>query len=668
MTTPSPNSSSATSSDPLSDNSVAFPKTSVGFVTEADIISLGAISDVASQAPTFWSGLKAAVGFAGAGILIAVGYFDPGNWATDLAAGASFKYALLSVILFSNILAVVLQSLCVKLGLVTGKDLAELCAANLSMPVRIVLWILAEVAIVATDLAELIGSAIAINLLFGLALPYGVAIMSLDVLIILLGWRKSTQRVFELAIAVLVVAVAICFIVLLTWAKPDWGAVFAGYVPTSTIFTNSDALYIAMGIVGATVMPHSIFLHSHLVINRTSTSLTSSLPKKTSRWASFWAMCGGGHSKPATDLPTVSQEQPPAATTQPQQQPYRFSMLGALRLYQIDTFGALTIALCINSAILIVAAATFFNLGIEVSSIQDAFYLMKEKLGPGAAYTFAVALFFSGQSSVITGTMAGQVVASGFLGTNSKIVMGLKPWIRRLITRLLAVVPAMCAAIIGGETAINRMLIGSQVALSIQLPFTVWPLVIFTSSKAIMKVWNDQSGKNWKRVKSEGSVEQMTPTDDEEMLNDEWDEDDDATVNSEVSSSRRSGTDVATVHTDRELDVVEGDGHASRAVSLDNETSASPVATQRRSVDVPLEPLHETSVETFPQADDQQPKPEAALNHEATVRMPKHKYVLDYRFVNSWPLKIVGFAIATVLTGLNVWLVIQVARGQTGGH
>jgi manganese transport protein len=530
----------------------------------------------------------------------------------------------------------------------------------------VILWILAECAIVATDLAELIGSAIALNLLFGLPLPWGVAIMSIDVLLILIGWRKSTQRIFELAIAMLVAAVGICFIVLLTLAKPDWNEVFAGFVPSTIIFTDSSALYLAMGIIGATIMPHSIFLHSHLIINRTATSLSKPAEpaEKKSRAQTFLSFLRGD-SEP--DLPAAS---PVVVDVAPNAAPqvYKFSMRGALRLYYVDTVGALTIALCINSAILIVSAATFSNLGIEISSIPDAFRFMKQALGAGAAYTFAVALFFSGQSSVITGTMAGQVVANGFLGRNSRIVKYLRPWVRRLITRLLAVIPAMCAALIGGEEAINKMLIGSQVALSIQLPFAVWPLILFTSSKAIMKVWNDDSGTGWKRMKSDESPEQKAIREEEEMFKDEWE--DDATMNSETSPDRPPSADGATLDVGRDTD----DEVAEAPQNQSTPGPASPppfVAEVRRTSaesrrSVALESLgrnRSANVEVEMDGQDLVGKPEATA-----ITIPKPRHVVDYTFVNSWPMKIIGGLIASVLTALNIWLVVQVARGEMESH
>lgn len=589
----------------------------------------------------FWRGFKAALAFAGASILPAVGYMDPGNWATSLAAGASFRYSLLSIILLSNVIAIILQSLCVKLGLVTGKDLAEVCAAYFSTIPRIALWILAELAIIATDLAELIGSAIALNLLVGLPLPWGVALTSADVLIILIGWRKGTQRLFEVAIGLLILGVLVCFIILLSFAKPDWADVFAGYVPRAEIFSDPNMMYVAMGILGATVMPHNLFLHSHLVINRTATSLSIPLKDQMKRTRAFFStICGSSN---CVDKSVDETNSSPAAAESPEARveivanDFKFSMLAALRLYTIDTVAALSIALCINSAILIVAAASFYSLGIQVSSIQEAFYFMKETLGAGAAITFALALFFSGQSSVITGTMAGQIVAAGFLGKDSRLVLAMKPWMRRLATRLLAVIPALCAALIGGEQAINKMLIGSQVALSIQLPFAVWPLVLFTSSRAIMKVWNDGTGRGWKRVKSPNGPRRHRQSEDEEMLRDEWD-DDDTVINDGIELDSPADAAVDDVHLE-EVPPPQGE-FGEHAPSSSNSEAKPASLTDGVSVKEPEEEAH--TVEVLP---------------------GRQKYHLDYRFANNWVLTIVGVLLALILTGLNLWLIVQVARG-----
>ncbi len=377
---------------------------------------------------TWWRKLLA---FAGPGYLVAVGYMDPGNWATDLAGGSRFGYTLLSVILMSNLMAIVLQALASKLGIVTGRDLAQACRDHFSRPTGFALWLAAEIAIAATDLAEVIGTAIALNLLFGIPLAWGVTITVLDVFLVLLLQRRGF-RVVEALVIALVATVGVCFVFQLLLARPDVGGVLRGYVPTTQIISNPLMLYIAIGILGATVMPHNLYLHSSIVQTR-------------------------------------KYEETAAGKRE------------AVRYAFADSTIALTFALFINSAILIVAAATFHTTGrTEVAEIQDAYQLLTPLLGAGASTAFALALLASGQNSTLTGTLAGQIVMEGFLN------LRVRPWVRRLITRAIAVVPAAIVAILYGESGTARLLVLSQVILSLQLSFAVFPLVMFTSDRRKM--------------------------------------------------------------------------------------------------------------------------------------------------------------------------------------
>ena len=370
--------------------------------------------------------------FAGPGYLVAVGYMDPGNWATDLAGGSRFAYTLLSVILLSNLMAVLLQGLASKLGIVTGRDLAQACRDHYSPRVSFVLWALCEIAIAACDLAEVVGTAIAINLLFGVPLPWGIAITALDVLVVLYLQNKGF-RLLEALVIALVAVVGGCFLVLLIMSKPVLAEVAAGFVPSVGILTDPEKLYIAIGILGATVMPHNLYLHSSIVQTR----------------------------KYAED---------------------RKGKKEAVKFAFIDSTIALTFALFINAAILIVAAATFHTTGnTQVAEIQDAHQLLSPLLGAaGASTVFALALLASGQNSTLTGTLAGQIVMEGFLNIR------LRPWLRRLITRGIAIVPAAFVAIYYGVSGTARLLVLSQVILSLQLSFAVFPLVRFTSDKQKM--------------------------------------------------------------------------------------------------------------------------------------------------------------------------------------
>jgi len=380
----------------------------------------------------FWRKLFA---FAGPGYLVAVGYMDPGNWATDLAGGARYGYTLLSVILISNLMAILLQALAVRLGIGAGRDLAQACRDSYSRPTTIILWVLCEIAIAACDLAEVIGAAIALNLLFGLPLIWGVCLTALDVLVILYLQNRGFRYVEALVVG-LIVAIAACFAVELWFAKPDWAGVATGFIPRAEILQNPEMLYIAVGILGATVMPHNLYLHSSIVQTRKYVDTHASRKE-------------------------------------------------AIRFASIDSSIALMSALFINAAILIVAAAVFHGTGYDsVADISDAYQLLSPLLGAGAASTlFAVALLCAGQNATLTGTLAGQIVMEGFVNIR------LRPWLRRLITRLVAIVPAVIVVILYGERGAGSLLILSQVILSLQLPFAVFPLVSFTGDRHKMGVF-----------------------------------------------------------------------------------------------------------------------------------------------------------------------------------
>jgi manganese transport protein len=378
---------------------------------------------------SFWRKLWA---FTGPGYLVAVGYMDPGNWATDLAGGARYGYTLLSVIMISNLMAILLQAMAARLGIATGRDLAQACRDTYSRPATLVLWLLAEVAIAATDLAEVIGAAIALQLLFGLPLIWGVSLTSLDVLVVLY-LQKHGFRWVEALVVLLILGIAGSFAVELFLARPDMGQMLWGFLPRTEVLTDPGMLYIAVGILGATVMPHNLYLHSSIVQTR----------------------------KYADDVA---------------------SRKDATKFASIDSFVALTSALFINGAILVMAAAVFHGSGHEgVADISDAYLLLAPLLGTTAASVlFAVALLLSGQNATLTGTLAGQIVMEGFLSIR------LRPWLRRLITRLLAIAPAVAVIAVAGERGAGSLLILSQVVLSLQLPFAVFPLLLFTSDRRRM--------------------------------------------------------------------------------------------------------------------------------------------------------------------------------------
>src|ERR1700722_12157411 len=383
-----------------------------------------------SRSPNYW---KRLLGFLGQGFLISVGYMDPGNWATDIAGGSRFGYTLLFVIMLSNLMAILLQSLALKLGIATERDLAQLCHENYGRKASFALWVGAEIAIAACDLAEVIGSAIALQLLFHIPLIFGVLITGLDVLLILL-LQKWGFRYIEALVIALIATIVGMFGVQMFLSRPDyWPILHSLFVPSVAIVTKPEMLYIAIGILGATVMPHNLYLHSSIVQSRRY--------KRT---------------------PEGKRE--------------------AIHLANVDSALALTVALFVNAGILIVAAAVFHRSGhFEVAAIEDAFKLLSPLLGAaGASTLFAIALLASGQNSSITGTLAGQIVMEGF------IHLKVSPWLRRLITRSLAIIPTIIVVAVNGEQGTEKLLILSQVILSLQLSFAVVPLVLFTGSRAKM--------------------------------------------------------------------------------------------------------------------------------------------------------------------------------------
>jgi len=383
-----------------------------------------------SRSPVYWRRL---LGFLGPGFLISVGYMDPGNWATDIAGGSRFGYTLLFVIMASNLMAVLLQSLSLKLGVATERDLAQLCNESYGRWVSFGLWVGAEIAIAACDLAEVIGSAIALNLLFHIPLFYGVLITGLDVLLILMMQRWGFRYVEALVIALIGTIIAM-FGVQMFLSRPEYWPVFKNLlIPSASIVTNPEMLYIAIGMLGATVMPHNLYLHSSIVQSRNY--------KRT---------------------PEGKRE--------------------AIFMANVDSALALTVALFVNAAILVVAAAVFHRSGhFEVAAIEDAYKLLSPLVGAaGASTLFAIALLASGQNSSITGTLAGQVVMEGF------IHIKLSPWLRRLITRSLAIIPTIIVVAFTGERGTEKLLLLSQVILSLQLSFAVVPLVLFTGSRKKM--------------------------------------------------------------------------------------------------------------------------------------------------------------------------------------
>lgn len=402
-----------------------------GFRSQPPLPSLSEVHRSLLVPPTA-SFFRKLLAFAGPGFLVAVGYMDPGNWATDLAAGSKYNYALLSVIMISNLMAILLQALSLKLGIVTGRDLAQACRDHYSPPVSFALWAVCELAIAACDLAEIIGSAIALNLLFHIPLLVGVCLTGFDVLIVLFLQNKGF-RYIEALVITLIAVIGGCFAWELIASRPDVFGIAKGFMPTTQIISDPGMLYIAVGILGATVMPHNLYLHSSIVQTRR----------------------------------------------------YELNARGrreAIKFATIDSTVALMFALFINAAILIVSAATFYTRGRnDVAEIQDAYQLLSPMLGvAGASTLFALALLASGQNSTLTGTLAGQIVMEGFLNIR------IRPWLRRLITRGIAIVPAIIVTSISGEKGTTNLLVLSQVILSLQLSFAVFPLVLFTSDRVKM--------------------------------------------------------------------------------------------------------------------------------------------------------------------------------------
>ncbi len=412
-------------------NSTIVAQPRVAWRRSAGEVSLPEVhrSIVVPTTASFWRKL---IAFSGPGFLVAVGYMDPGNWATDLAGGARFGYSLLAMIMISNLMAILLQHLCIKLGVATGRDLAQACRDHYSLPTVWSLWILCEIAIAACDLAEVVGSAIGLQLLFGIPLVWGCLITASDVLLVLYLQTKGFRYIEAIVIA-LIATIGSCFAAELIFSKPSVTGVLLGFIPGPHIVANQGMLYVSIGILGATVMPHNLYLHSSIVQTRKF-------------------------------------EQTPEGRRE------------AIKFATIDSSVALMFALFINAAILILSAAVFHWSGHqEVAEIQDAYKLLSPLLGVGvASILFAVALLASGQNSTLTGTLAGQIVMEGFLN------LRITPWLRRLITRAIAIVPAVLVIGIAGEGKTTKLLIISQVVLSMQLGFAVWPLMRFTDEKTKM--------------------------------------------------------------------------------------------------------------------------------------------------------------------------------------
>lgn len=407
------------------------PKSEAGWRQDSLDLSLADVHG-SVDAQKGGSKLRRMMAFAGPGYLVAVGYMDPGNWATSLAGGSKFGYALLTVALLSNLMAVVLQALCARLAIASGRDLAQACRDAFPRYVSVPLWALAEIAIIATDIAEVIGTAIGLNLIFGMPLELGVLLTALDVFLILYLQRLGFRWIEALVITLLGV-IAFCFGFQIILADPDWGGVIRGFLPTTDIVRDPDMLYLALGILGATVMPHNLYLHSGIVQTR---KYGKTLPEKRE----------------------------------------------ALTFATIDSTLALTFALLINASILILAAAAFHAHGkTDVVELGDASSLLAPLLGMAIAPTlFGIALLCCGINSTVTATLAGQIVMEGFLQIK------LKPWIRRAVTRGLAIIPASIVTIWFGDKGTSELLILTQVVLSLQLSFAVFPLVMFTADKAKM--------------------------------------------------------------------------------------------------------------------------------------------------------------------------------------
>jgi manganese transport protein len=390
------------------------------------------LREVWGSIPITGTGWRRILAFLGPGYLVSVGYMDPGNWATSLAGGSKFGYALLSIALLSNLMAILLQALCARLGFATGRDLAQACRDAYSKPVSYVLWVLAEIAICATDVAEVIGTAIGLNLLFGVPLELGVFITALDVFLILYLQNLGFRWIEAFVVATLLV-IAASFGIQVAMAQPDMREVILGFAPTVQIVRNPEILYLAMGILGATVMPHNLYLHSSIVQTRV---VADTIPAKRE----------------------------------------------AIKFATIDSTVALMLALLVNASILILAAATFHKAGeYGIADLEDAQKLLTPLLGSAwAATLFGVALLCCGLNSTVTATLSGQIVMEGFINVR------LPAWARRLATRALAIIPAAIATVLYGAAGTGKLLILSQVVLSMQLPFAVVPLVLFTADRRKM--------------------------------------------------------------------------------------------------------------------------------------------------------------------------------------
>ena len=396
---------------------------------------MSAVVEPALRKASRWAAFRRFLGFVGPGFLVSVGYMDPGNWATDLAGGSQFGYALLWVILLSNLMAILFQHLCVRLNVATGRDLAQACRARYSPSVAKFLWVSAQFGIIAMDLAELLGSAIALQILFGIPLFFGAIITALDVLV-LLALTRLGYRWLEALVAVLVLTIAACIGVELLLAKPAIAELVKGFIPTTAVLTRPGMLFVALGIVGATVMPHNLYLHSSIVGQRAQGS-TEGERREAMRFATY------------------------------------------------DSTLALTFAFFVNAGLLVLSAAVFHQSGqTGVTDIREAHRLLDGALGTTVAGTlFAVALLASGQNATITGTMAGQIVLEGFLKVKSA------GWLVRVATRLAALVPALLVIGLAGEGRVETLLVWSQVILSLQLGFACWPLVRMTGDPDLMGVF-----------------------------------------------------------------------------------------------------------------------------------------------------------------------------------
>ncbi|KAI8813421.1 natural resistance-associated macrophage protein-domain-containing protein [Cladochytrium replicatum] len=613
---------------------------------------------------TFFSTLAK---FLGPGMLVAVGYMDPneGNWSSDLAAGSEFGYKLLFVIFMSNVFAILLQFLCIKLGVVTGRDLAQSCAAHSHPWLNIVLYILCELAIIATDLAEVIGTAIGLNLLFHIPLSWGVVITAADVLIILFFWTSRSLRVFETIIAVLVLSIGVCFSILLSFSRPNWPEVGLGYLPKPELLTNPKMLYLGIAIIGATVMPHNLYLHSNLV-----------------RYRSGWHQQKLGEISElqnADDYPllakqddTVDSIEDPAVRTklrfwekrsrsrplkpQPLQPLTRRAFIpDTIKMSAIDSGVSLSLALLINSSILIVAGASFYNAdsnGEEsvITDLQAAYRALSQQLVPVAGTLFAVALLASGQSSTITGTLAGQIVMEGFFSGKIRI----PPVFRRLLTRLLAIIPALTVVLIFGESGLNKLLVLSQVILSLQLPFAVWPLVYFTSSRRIMDVKFVDTpvikAQNVTVVVEDGT-EQQPPKSwagriygHARMLPRQW---------SSVPRSSADKQSAMETHGERTHVSTEAVHTHAEDVEILPAEQAALAAESEENLNFGTNPSPSTAIEYQIRPSDDSEERQSPTDAIAELVVES--------YVNGWPLTVAAVLVALIITAFNVVLLVQFA-------